>query len=238
MIYRVEESLFQQFPDFCRAVVVASKVDNRTPSCEPLYQLLLDRALEIEHDESITPDHPRIRAWTEAYRKLMPKDKHRPSIDALVRRIRKGRAREIPFISPLVCISNLISLRYLTPSGLIDAGRIQGDLVLGYADGTEAFEAIGNDHPTTPDPGEVIYYDSGSKVVMCRAWNSRGGKATFILPSTSTAVLDVDSLAAVLPREELEAAAKAAADLVGRYCGGATTVYFLSKENPSFRVGA
>jgi DNA/RNA-binding domain of Phe-tRNA-synthetase-like protein len=233
MIYRIEPRIFEQYPAFFRGVVVASNVDNTAAANAELDQLLRRRTQEIEVDAEISVDHLRIEAWSDVYRTFEFKEarKLHPSIWQLVSRIKKQKT--IPFISPLVCISNLISLTYLTPSGLVDASKVIGDLVLGYALGSERFVPIGGGQSSAPWPGEVIYCDSGSGNVMCRAWNNRGGQETAVLATTTTAIIDVDGLLTAIPREEVEAATIAASDLVQRFCGASTTVHFLSSANPT-----
>jgi DNA/RNA-binding domain of Phe-tRNA-synthetase-like protein len=230
MIYRIDPDILEAFPDFNRGVVVADGIDNSAPSAE--LELLFKRRIEeVRDDETISIDHPRISAWYDIYRTFPLKDarKIQPSIAVLVRRIKGGK--ELPFISPLVCISNLISLTYLVPSGLVDPTTVEGDLVLGYAQGTEHFTPIGGDEVSAPARGEIIYFDSGSKNVMCRAWNSRGGKATSILPTTRAAVIDVDGLLTVIPKEELETATLRAASLLRQHCGARTSIYYLSRKD-------
>src|SRR5882724_1179137 len=126
MIYRIDPKIFEQFPYFYRGVIIASNVDNTSPNHSPLAELLRDRIREVEADASISIDHPKIRAWSEIYKTFPLRDaaKIRPSIASLVRRIKTGKGNEIPFISPLVCISNFISLKHLVPSGLIDANSV------------------------------------------------------------------------------------------------------------------
>lgn len=237
MIYRVEKQIFEDFPAFYRGVIVASYIDNTTTTNHSQLEMLFRQRIEkIRSDPSISEDHPRIKVWSEIYRKFPLKDAHKilPSVASLVRRINKGK--EIPFISPLVCISNLISLTHLIPSGLVDASKVTGDLILGFAQGTEHFVPIGGETPAPPEIGEIIYYDNHSENVLCRAWNSRGGKSTFILPETSTVIIDVDGLLTVISQEEIETAAYMVASLVKEYCGGKTQVYFLSKDNPQIEI--
>ena len=84
------------------------------------------------------------------------------------RRISKGQGDQIPFISTLVAITNLVALRFMCPTGAFDAvclcdtfiendpahfcgphatprpqAKIQGAVVLGSADGTEKFVRVG-----------------------------------------------------------------------------------------------
>ena len=53
---------------------------------------------------------------------------------------------------------------------------IEGDLRLGIADGTENYVPLGQpDVLEHPQPGEVIYYDTATKDVFCRAWCWKNG---------------------------------------------------------------
>jgi DNA/RNA-binding domain of Phe-tRNA-synthetase-like protein len=239
VIYRVEPKVFELVPDFCRGVVVAHDVANTAPANDALERLLRERIEAIERDTEIGHDHPKIKRWGEVYKTFpITKDKGRiePSVAALVRRIKSGKGAAIPFISPLVCISNLTSLTYLVPSGLIDAGKVEGDLVLGAASGEERFEPISGDGVQSPQPGEIIYYDTGTGAVLCRAWNSRGGKAGMIFPTTRKAIIDVDCLLTAMSYDDIESATNGVARLVEQHCGARTTVHFLSKSNPSLEV--
>ena len=239
MIYRVEPRVFELVPHFCRGVVVALSVDNTATENAALEGLLRQRAEAIEGDSEVSQDHPKIKAWGEVYKTFpIAKDKGRvePSVAALVRRIKGGKAASIRFISPLVCISNLISLRHLTPSGLVDADKVEGDLVLGAARGEERFEPISGDGVHSPQPGEIIYYDTGTDAVLCRAWNSRGGRAGMIFPNTRSAIIDVDCLLTTMPYDEVALATNEVARLVEQHCAARTTVHFLSESNPSLVV--
>jgi DNA/RNA-binding domain of Phe-tRNA-synthetase-like protein len=235
MKYRIDSKVFELVPRFCRGVIVARSLDNTTVDDPALYQLLREQVGLAETDVEADLDHPRIKAWMEVY-KTFPtaKDKGRvePSVAALVRRIKGGTGDTIPFISPLVCISNLASIKHLVPSGLIDADKIQGDLVLGVARGTERYEPIGREGTAPIEPGEIVYYDSGTGAVLCRAWNSRGGKAGLIQFNTRNAVIDIDGLLTVITRDQIGAAANEVAELLTRHCGARTSVHFLSRSNP------
>jgi DNA/RNA-binding domain of Phe-tRNA-synthetase-like protein len=238
VIYRVDPKIFEAFPHFYRGVVFATGVDNSSLSQPVLAALLSKRIKDVEADDSISLDHPRIRAWYDVYRSFQSKSsrKLQPSIASLVRRIKNGGGSTIRFISPLVCLSNIISLSHLVPSGLIDADRSTGDLMLGYAQGSENFVPIGARDPSPPEPDEIIYYDRGSRNVMCRAWNSRAGQATLVLPSTRRIVLDIDGLLTVIPKDEVDAATDQAASLMREYCAGRTEIAFLSRANPTFHA--
>ena len=233
--YSIEPEVFDLAPDFCRGVVIASSVNNAAPQNANLEQKFRDLIASVGHDTTLSLHHNRIAAWRKLYKNLGLND-IQPSIAALVRRIKNGRGGDIPFISPLVCISNLVSLSFLVPSGLVDAAAVKGNFVLGRAQGNEIFEPIGGTGSNLISRGEVIYYDSATRNVMCRGLNSRGGKVTRIQPETSRVVIDVDALLSVISEEEWHQAVNLVSDLVQQHCGASTTVQFLSKNNMSIEL--
>ena len=54
--------------------------------------------------------------------------RHRPSSEALLRRVLQGKG--LPRVNSLVDVANLVSLRLQVPVGLYDLGRVEGPLTL------------------------------------------------------------------------------------------------------------
>ena len=92
MIYRIESTIFENYPDFYRGVVVALDRDNSAPFDAALDQLFRQWIQEVELDESIKEAHPRIKAWSEIYKTFPLKEagKIRPSVASLVGRVKMG----------------------------------------------------------------------------------------------------------------------------------------------------
>lgn len=237
MTYSIKPKLAQNYPDFARAVIHATNVVNSASNKE-LDFLFREEIARIESDQSINLDHPRISAWVKIYDTFKRPDSKKtlPSVGALIRRIKSGGAAKIPFVSSLVCISNLVALKFLCPSGLIDADKIVGDLALGYAVGGESFFGIGTDLVELVSEDEIIYYDTLAKVVLCRSWNSRGGKNTFITPETTNIVFDIDALTHVLSRKELESAANFADGLLKSYCLAKTHIFYMDSTTCEIKL--
>ena len=85
--------------------------------------------------------------------------------------------------------------------------------------------------------GEPIYFDTGTKVVCCRKFNSQAGKPTIVGPDTSFIILDLDCLTDVMPRSELEEAAAEVAELLKLECGAAgVSIQYLDTANRSIVV--
>jgi DNA/RNA-binding domain of Phe-tRNA-synthetase-like protein len=167
--YTVSDFVFERVPLFRRAVITADRIDN---TCEP-HELLQALAKQQDHAHLSLPQSAEVVAvWQEAFASLGMSPEVRPSIVNLMNRVKSGT--QLKFISPLVCISNLISLRFFLPSGPMDRDRLVGDLKLLPAIGDEKFLAIGADRPKSVPRGEPILRDEETGAVICRGWNSRG----------------------------------------------------------------
>ena len=70
--------------------------------------------------------------------------RHRPSSEALLRRVRKGDG--LPRLNSLVDVANLLSLRLQVPVGLYDLDRVQGGLTLRLGGPGEGYAGIGKEH--------------------------------------------------------------------------------------------
>ena len=85
-------------------------------------------ALRTEYEGNTVGQVPGIGRARTLYRSIgIDPTKNRPSSEALLRRLLKGKS--LYRIHPLVDLFNLISLKMLTPVGLYDESKIQGDTV-------------------------------------------------------------------------------------------------------------
>ncbi len=235
----VDEALFRAFAGYVRHVVVAEGLDNtRSPEDLPDLVAMLREAEAATRNDVRYEDlkaHPRLACWREAFQAFrVNPGKCPPSIVNLVKRVRSGAT--LPFINPLVCIFNVVSLHHGLPSGGDDLDRVVGDIGLVYADGTETYVPLGQpDSRETPTPGEVILVDTGSKQVFCRAWCWRNGHPSRIEPTTRRVAINVDALPPVTSEEGRVAADEVAA-LVSRFCGGQVRTHRLEAGHPSCDV--
>jgi DNA/RNA-binding domain of Phe-tRNA-synthetase-like protein len=69
--------------------------------------------------------------------------RHRPSSEALLRRVRRGD--RFPRVNTLVDVANLVSLRLQVPVGLYDLDRVQGRLSIRLGLAGESYVGIGKD---------------------------------------------------------------------------------------------
>lgn len=222
----ITDQVFDLFPDFRREVVIVRSLQNRS-SFKPVRKILKK---EIDNRVGVDlSNEPRLQSWDEAHRKFgsTPED-FLPSIKSLLQRIQANAA--LPFINSIVALFNYISLKYCLPCGGDDVAAIEGDLILGLADGTETFQALGSEETETPMPGEVIYFDSITKNVMCRRWNWRNGEQTKIDVPSQTIVINIDCLPPI--SEEIgKEAQQELVELLGKYCDAVTETGSLHTDN-------
>jgi lysyl-tRNA synthetase class 2 len=162
------------------------------------------RLLRRQMDSPAALADPRLLAWEDAHRKFgSDPERFPPSIRALLSRVTVEP--NLPFINSVVALFNTISLKYVVPCGGDDVDRVEGNLVLGRAEGSESFVPLGSEESESPEAGEVIYFDDGSNNVLCRRWNWRNGNKTKIEDTSKRLVINVDGLPPTTPENVREA---------------------------------
>ena len=230
----VDESIFEHFPHYIRAIVVAEGIDNHgeVPDVEEMLCEAGTRCEALFAQENLTT-HPRIANWREAYKTLnMKPGKNYSSVEALARRARGGSP--LPYINTLVALMNAYSLKYLVPCGGDDLDAARGDLVLRLARGDEKFVPLGKKEVEHPEPGEAVYVDSGQ--VLCRRWNWRQGDGTKLTPSTRRVLVNIDCLPPA-GGEEADTLVSELAGLLERYCGGTVRHFLITASEPEVWLG-
>lgn len=230
----VDQAIFEHFPHYVRAIVVARGVNNEGTQPE-VEEMLRDAEVRCEAlfaQENLTT-HPRIGNWREAYRTLnMKPGKNYSSVEALARRARGGSP--LPYINTLVALMNGFSLKHVVPCGGDDLDAAHGDLCLRLAAGDENWLPLGGKEPSRPEPGEAVYVDQ--QQVLCRRWNWRQGDGTKVLPSTRNVLINVDCLPPV-DGEEAETLVLELRDVVERFCGGTVRHFLITASEPAVDLG-
>ena len=236
----IDTTVFETFPDFTRHVLVAENVANNAgPQALPeLEALLRDREREVRGSEAFADikAHPMLAIWRSAFQRFgVNPNKCPPSIFNLIKRTRSGK--DLPFVNPLVCIFNVISLGNCIPAGGDDLDKVIGDICLRPAAGDENYIPLGQpDHLEHPEPGEIILMDTGNRDVFCRAWCWRNGHPSRIEPTTQRVAINLDYLGTLVPFEEQCRVAEQAAEYVRRFCAGTTRIFHLNAENSGFAL--
>ena len=231
--YSIADEVFEKFPGYVRGVVLAYDVSN-SDSPPELVSMLRDAEVSVRdrlnNDELV--DHPRISSWRDAYRSFGAKpSKFRSSIEAMVRRVLSNN--ELPTINTLVDIGNVLSLRYLVPTGGHAIDEVERDIILRPATGQETFVPFGSDQAEHPDPGEIIFAEGNT--VLTRRWSWRQANHTLTLLSTTAIEFNIDGLPPI-PESEVKGICQETIDMVTRFCGGRMHFEILSQQNPRIKL--
>jgi len=236
MKIRINKNLFELFPNFCRGVVIANGINNLEEDIALSKNLkYLEKKMRFDSSLRDYKNHPQIFSWRKAFEKFCVNPNSKPpSIANLAKRTFNGSS--IPFISNLVSIFNIVSLQNIVPCGGDDLNSIVGDLVLGIANGIEEYTPLGKPEIKESIPrGEVIYFDTGDKKVLCRAWCWRNSHITRIKPETTKVAINVDGLPPVTP-EAISKITQSLATKVKKHCGGTVRAHLLSISNPEIEI--
>lgn len=228
----IEEGFWELFPQAEIAVILVKGIDNTEESAEPvrsdILQLLENankNANQFILKEPISENEV-IAVWREAFKKFKTKKSARCSIEALLKRIQKGK--EVGCINPLVDLYNSVSLNYGLPCGGEDINTFAGDLRLTIAKGGESFLALGDEQYDDALAGEVVYKDDEGAV--CRCWNWRDGQRTMLTEDTTDAFLIIESVDPARSGD-LAAAARDLAELSCRFLGGSSRIEHLNIDH-------
>ena len=232
--YSIDPQIFEMFPGYIRGVVIAQGVQNGS-STDELIELLRaaeeDARSKLDLEKII--EHPNMASWRDAYRKFGAKPgKFRPSMEAMARRVL--RDQELPSISCLVDIGNIISLRHLVPAGGHAIDVVEGDITLCRAKGDEAFVPFGSDKTEKPETGEIIFTEG--KTVLTRRWTWRQANHTLVTPDTTALEFNVDGMPPV-NIAEIETACRELESLIKRFCGGNCYHDILTQEKNRILIG-
>jgi DNA/RNA-binding domain of Phe-tRNA-synthetase-like protein len=233
LTYSISDQVFERYPGYCRGVVLAFDVVNG-----PSPQALLHRLREAENVlraqvnlESIA-EHLRIQPWREAYRAFGAKpSEFRSSVEAMARRIL--RADQLPSISSLVDIGNIISMQHLVPVGGHSLDELTQDISLRFASGEETFTPFGSYETEHPFQGEVIFAEGNT--VLTRRWTWRQANHTLVLTETRKLEFNIDRLPPV-EVQEIHTIAHQVMELVNEFCGGKLRYEILDAEHTEMKL--
>lgn len=233
LTYSISPEIFEKYPGYARAVVLAFDVHNG-PSPASLVQMLRDAEASVRSQLTIDAiaEHPRIKSWREAYKAFGAKpSEFRSSVEAMARRALRGD--ELPSINTLVDIGNVVSLQHLVPVGGHSMDELTEHIALHLAAGDESFIPFGSTELEHPLPGEVIFTEGST--VLTRRWTWRQANHTLTLPETRSIEINIDRLPPV-ELEELHAMASQVMTLVQDFCGGNLRYEVLDPHHPQMKL--
>ena len=187
------------------------KVGKSTSSFEAYEQEIFNKIRsKMTLDE--TKDDPVFRSYRDLYWTFgMDPTKLRVSSEAVLRRILKGL--NLWRISDIVDIINLASAYHKIPIGLVDASKLEGDLVIRTAHKGEIFQRIGG-MTITCRGREIVVADT--KKIVCFGFATHDSESTMITDN-SNSVLVLLYGAEIVTKSMLDYALKVTIDMIGQW---------------------
>jgi DNA/RNA-binding domain of Phe-tRNA-synthetase-like protein len=180
-----------RFPHVVGGVIHAVGVRNGTTPAS-LEAAFRDEQAVVRARIGDTPlsELPTLAAWRSVFRAFgVDPTQYRSAAEALLRRLVKQG--ELPSISTLVDLANLVSIRHALPVAVIDVRAISGDILVRFARGDEPWVDLGASETDRPEADEVIFVD-GVDVVCARRWCWRQSRASATREDTTEILVTVE----------------------------------------------
>lgn len=190
--FRYDPDITARFPAIVGGVIHADGVRNTAASAE-LRAAFASEQRAVRERIGATPlsELPTLVAWRGVFRAFgVDPTKYRSAAEALLRRLTK--LGELPSISTLVDVANLVSIRYALPVAVFDTrAMVGGGLVVRLARGDEPWSDLGSSEAEHPDPGEVVFVDDDD-VVSARRWCWRQSRDSATREDTTEILVTVE----------------------------------------------
>ncbi|MCP5027007.1 MAG: hypothetical protein GY929_12055 [Actinomycetia bacterium] len=189
--FSYDPAVTERFPAICAGVIHATGLSNGPSSASLLGAYRAEQQAAAKRlEETPIAEIASIAAWRRAFSAFGVKPtQHRVAAEALLRRIQK--AGDIPSISTLVDIGNLVSIRYALPVAVFDQAAVADTTTVRFADGSEQFTDLGSTEVAHPERGEVIFVDEDN-IVSARRWCWRQSSQSATGPNTVRALITVE----------------------------------------------
>lgn len=236
-MFAYDDAVVERYPTLRAGVVHATGLSNGPSPPELLDEYRAEqRAVSERLNATAIADLPQVAAWRRVFASFGAKPtRYRNAAEALLRRLSKHG--DIPAISTLVDIGNLVSIRYALPVAVFDRANIAGATTVRFATGAEHFTDLGSSGSVHPDPGEVIFVD-GNDVVSARRWCWRQSAQSATSVSTAEALIVIEGHHATARRDVESALTDLASLLASHQPRARIESFVLSPENPRAATGA
>jgi len=160
-------------------------------------------------------DEPTSRACRDFFWRIgVDPTKTRPAAEALIRRVLGGRP--LPRINTAVDAYNLASMTTRIALAAFDINKLNGDIIMRFANTGEEFLGIGMDKPATLAGGEIVMVDASRLIAI---YPHRDADYSRITLQTKNLML-VSCGAPGISINQLKEAADKASSFIIRFCGG------------------
>jgi DNA/RNA-binding domain of Phe-tRNA-synthetase-like protein len=216
MRLKIDSKLKTRFPDLNVLThhikgVHVQKRDNELEN----FKVEVMKQVREDYNLDSVKDHPTFRAYRDFFWSIkIDPTKIRPAAEALIRRIIAGKT--LPRINTLVDAYNLASIKSRIALATFDADKLEGDLLMRFAEEGEQFIGIGMEKPLILKGGEIVVSDEEKLVAIYPYRDADNTKVTEKTENVTIVVCGVPGI----PKRDLENASQVAVEYINRFCGG------------------
>jgi len=212
----IDSELKSRFPDLTANILQVKevKVQKRNAELEEFKVEITKQIREMYNLESLK-NKPTFRAYRDFFWNIgIDPTKNRPAAEALIRRILGGRT--IPTINSLVDAYNLASIKSRIALATFDADKLEGNLLMRFAEEYEKFWGIGMKKPLILKGGEIVIADRAKLVAVYPYRDADNTKVTEETKNVTVIVCGAPDIS----EETLNFASKVALEYIMRFCDG------------------
>ena len=214
MSLKIDSKLKTRFPDLNVLLLQIDGVKIQKRDAE-LEKLKLEIAGQVRNDYNLdsVKDNPTFRAYRDFFWgiKIDP-TKIRPAAEALVRRILAGKP--LPTINTLVDAYNLASIKSGIALATFDTDKLEGELLMRFAETGEQFYGIGMDKPLILNGGEIVVADEAKLIAVYPYRDADNTKVTEKTENVTVVVCGVPRISG----DVLENASRVTVEYINRFC--------------------
>lgn len=216
MSLKIDSKLKTRFPDLNVLTLHIEGVHVQKRDSE-LEKFKVEVMRQIRNDYSLdsVKDHPTFRAYRDFFWSIkIDPTKIRPAAEALIRRILAGKT--LPCINTLVDVYNLASIKSRIALATFDVDKLEGDLLMRFAEEGERFYGIGMEKPLILKGGEIVVSDEEKLVAI---YPYRDADSTKVTDRTENVTIVVCGVPGI-PKRDLENASQVTVEYIKRFCAG------------------
>jgi len=216
MSLKIDSELKTRFPDLnvLTLHIKGVQIHKRGAELEK-FKVEVMRQVRNDYNLDSVKDHPTFRAYRDFFWSIkIDPTKIRPAAEALIRRILAGKT--LPSINTLVDAYNLASIKSRIALATFDADKLEGDLLMRFAEEDEQFYGIGMKKPLILKGGEIVVSDDKKLIAV---YPYRDADNTKVTEETENIMMLVCGVPGI-PKENLENASRVALEYITRFCDG------------------
>jgi DNA/RNA-binding domain of Phe-tRNA-synthetase-like protein len=216
MILKIDPELNTRFPELTALTLQVKdvKIQKRDAELEK-FKLDIIKQVRSEYNLDSVKDQPTFKSYRSFFWRIgIDPTKNRPAAEALIRRILAGK--NLPCINTLVDAYNLASIKSRIALATFDADKLEGTLLMRFAEEGEQILGIGMEKPLTLKGGEIVVSDEEKLIAIYPYRDADNTKVTEKTENISIVVCGVPGI----NEKTLENASRVALEYINRFCDG------------------